>query len=86
MLFLMTKASTNIGSALLHVLHSSKERLACILDFGPIDSAAFFSVLLPEMREGSAQRGAGELNQSSVRRVHFQDQEDCTGNRQRGDE
>jgi hypothetical protein len=37
MLFLMTQASTNIGSAL-HVFHSSKERVACILHFGPMAS------------------------------------------------
>jgi hypothetical protein len=44
------------------------------------------SVLLSEMREGGAQRGAGDCNHSIVGRVHLQDQEDCTRDRQRGDE
>ena len=44
------------------------------------------SVLLSEMCESGAQRGAGDCNHSTVGRVHLQDQENCTGNRQRGDE
>ena len=56
-------------------------------DFGfSREPAQRFGELLPEMREGGAQRGAGDLNQSIIRRVHLQDQEDCAGNRQRGDE
>jgi hypothetical protein len=37
--------------------------------------------LLAEMRQSVAQRSAGDLHQSLERRVHFQDQEDRTGNR-----
>lgn len=42
MLFLITQASTNIGSVLLLVLYVSAERGACVLDFGPIYRAPFF--------------------------------------------
>ena len=47
---------------------------------------AAFRALLAEMREDGAQGRAGNLNQSTVRRVHFKDEEDRAGNRKRGDE
>src|SRR5262245_49441853 len=38
-----------------------------------------------EIRENGAHRHVRDLNQSHVRRVHFQDQENRTRNRQRGE-
>ena len=42
--------------------------------------------LLAELRESSAQRRAGDLDHSCVRRVHFQDQKDRARNRHCSDE
>jgi hypothetical protein len=39
------------------------------------------TILVTEMRQRIPQRSAGDLHQSLERAIHFQDQENCTGNR-----
>jgi hypothetical protein len=49
-----------------------------ILEIWVVKPLEAFRPLLAEMRQGVAQRSAGELHQSLERRVHLQDQEDRT--------